>query len=580
MAHAIKTVLTYNLDGATKDFNIPFEYLARKFVVVTLIGVDRKVLVLNQDYRFANRTTISTTLAWGPAQGYTQIELRRYTSATERLVDFTDGSILRAYDLNVAQVQTLHVAEEARDLTADTIGVNNDGHLDARGRRIVNLANAVDDRDAVPLGQLKEMNTGAWQARNQAEVFKDQAKGFRDEAEVSRNAAEAAKARAGASELKAKDWAVKMDGVVEADLYSSKYYATQASNDRVAASQSQQAAAQSQQAALNSQNEAARYANESLVYSNNSKADADRAKAEADKLANNNKLAEAVESIDAAHAVKWKGGHYFGYTVRPYLLSDPTRYMEFNCHGTSGDPHGEIVMSFTGGRNVLVDWGHNNNNPVGTYKHHIDLDTGRNLTLRGGRQFINTAGPGFSHLGNQNTEIFTQVQAGDGVGTGGWVATQVYRWYNASMEFGIVRGGSTDISYGLWRLKPSSDSGSFVDVTLRPDGDMTVARRLGVGGGTAWLGPDGNIVGPVYGGHGSLVGWAGAELSTRAHDARRGPQQFTGLQNNATVWEVGNGYLTGYQNHTGDGNIKFSGWYFRVPMLYSNARQWFEFQNV
>uniref|UniRef100_A0AAT9S9R9 Tail fiber protein n=1 Tax=Yersinia phage vB_YenP_WW2 TaxID=2973654 RepID=A0AAT9S9R9_9CAUD len=47
MANAIKTVLTYPLDGSNRDFNIPFEYLARKFVVVTLIGVDRKVLTLN-----------------------------------------------------------------------------------------------------------------------------------------------------------------------------------------------------------------------------------------------------------------------------------------------------------------------------------------------------------------------------------------------------------------------------------------------------------------------------------------------------------------------------------------------------
>ena len=187
MANVIKTVLTYQLDGSNRDFNIPFEYLARKFVVVTLIGVDRKVLTINTDYRFATRTTISLTKAWGPADGYTTIELRRVTSTTDRLVDFTDGSILRAYDLNVAQIQTMHVAEEARDLTADTIGVNNDGHLDARGRRIVNLANAVDDRDAVPLGQLKVMNQNSWQARNEALQFRNEAETFRNQAEGFKN---------------------------------------------------------------------------------------------------------------------------------------------------------------------------------------------------------------------------------------------------------------------------------------------------------------------------------------------------------------------------------------------------------
>ena len=205
MANVIKTVLTYQLDGSNRDFNIPFEYLARKFVVVTLIGVDRKVLTINTDYRFATRTTISLTKAWGPSDGYTTIELRRVTSTTDRLVDFTDGSILRAYDLNVAQIQTMHVAEEARDLTADTIGVNNDGHLDARGRRIVNLANAVDDRDAVPLGQLKTMGQNAWQARNEAQ-------GFRNEAETFRNQAEGFKNESSTNATNTKQWRDEAEG--------------------------------------------------------------------------------------------------------------------------------------------------------------------------------------------------------------------------------------------------------------------------------------------------------------------------------------------------------------------------------
>lgn len=311
MAQAIKTVLTYNLDGNTKDFNIPFEYLARKFVVVTLIGVDRKVLTLNQDYRFATRTTLSTTMAWGQAQGYTQIEIRRYTSATERLVDFTDGSILRAYDLNVSQVQTLHVAEEARDLTADTIGVNNDGHLDARGRRIVNLANAVDDRDAIPLGQLKTMNQNAWDARNQAETFKNQAQGFRNEAEASRSAAEAAKALAGASELKAKDWAVKMDGVVESNSYSAKYYSTLTASDRTASAQSRDAAQQAQRSAEQAQASASNSQVSASTSANTAKQEADRAKGYADAFGNTLDIGKVVSSMNTnTNAVEWKGTHY------------------------------------------------------------------------------------------------------------------------------------------------------------------------------------------------------------------------------------------------------------------------------
>ncbi|ASU01175.1 tail fibers protein [Vibrio phage JSF25] len=54
---APKTIVVYDITGQT-DYTIPFEYLARKFVVVTLIGQDRKVLTLNTDYRFTTKTTI------------------------------------------------------------------------------------------------------------------------------------------------------------------------------------------------------------------------------------------------------------------------------------------------------------------------------------------------------------------------------------------------------------------------------------------------------------------------------------------------------------------------------------------
>lgn len=301
MATAIKTVYTYNLNGTQRDFNIPFEYLARKFVRVTLIGTDRKILVLNTDYRFTTKTTITTTKAWGPTDGYTMIEIRRYTSATERLVDYTDGSILRAYDLNLSQLQTIHVAEEARDLTADTIGVNNDGHLDARGRRIVNVANATDDRDAVPLGQLKTMNQNAWDARNQAEQFKNQAKGFRDEAEVSRNAAEAAKARAGASELKAKEWASKdRNQIVEGNLYSAKHYAEEAANDRAASAHSKDAAQKAQVAAEAAQRHAANSQAAAHTSQEGAKKEADRAKKEADEAAaSKNTIVQNMQSYGA-----------------------------------------------------------------------------------------------------------------------------------------------------------------------------------------------------------------------------------------------------------------------------------------
>lgn len=204
---APKTVKTITLDGSTKDFEIPFEYLARKFVVLTLIGTDRKELVLNVDYRFTQRTIVTTTKAWGPVDGYTLIELKRVTSATERLVDFSDGSILRASDLNTATIQALHIAEEGRDIATDTIGVDNNGNLDARGRRIVNVATAVDPGDSVPLQQVRDWDTSALNSKNAAKVSETNAMASELEAKKSELAAAISEANAKDSELEAvKRW--------------------------------------------------------------------------------------------------------------------------------------------------------------------------------------------------------------------------------------------------------------------------------------------------------------------------------------------------------------------------------------
>ena len=79
------TISVYPLDGTNRKFVVPYEYLARRFVTVTLLGTDRKPLVLGTDFRFISANQIETTQAWGDTQGYANIEVRRETSATQRL---------------------------------------------------------------------------------------------------------------------------------------------------------------------------------------------------------------------------------------------------------------------------------------------------------------------------------------------------------------------------------------------------------------------------------------------------------------------------------------------------------------
>lgn len=286
MANKISTVRTYPLNGAV-DFTITFEYLARKFVQVTLIGKDRKELVLNQDYRFTTKTQITTSRAWTAADGYQLIEIRRFTSATDRLVDFADGSILRAYDLNISQIQTLHVAEEARDLTADTIGVNNDGHLDARGRRIVNVADGIDPGDAVTIGQMDRWTGSASSSAARAKVSETNAKVSETNAKVYETNAKTSEINSKASETLAEKWASNPeDTLVSGTHYSALHYSRKSAASASESSLSASAASKSASDALISANDAAEHA--------------DEAKTEAGKLAQFNDIVDRMNSVAVA----------------------------------------------------------------------------------------------------------------------------------------------------------------------------------------------------------------------------------------------------------------------------------------
>ncbi|AWD92522.1 tail fiber protein [Pectobacterium phage Jarilo] len=405
MANVIKTILTYPLTGQS-EFLIPFEYLARKFVVVTLIGVDRKELVLGTDYRFATKTTIVTNNVWGQGDGYTTLEIRRFTSATERLVDFTDGSILRAYDLNVAQLQTIHVAEEARDLTADTIGTNAQGQLDARGRRIVNLANAIDAADAVPLGQIQGINQNAWQARDEALGFRNEAEGFRnmsvDRANVATQQANIAIDRANVATQQAAD----------ALTSASRALASQqaASWSQTAAAASASASASSASSASTSSDTAMRWAtlaeNVPVTGSQYSAMHwAIKAKLEADKLGNWNALAGTIENINGNDII-WRGWHnvqglYVWNPAGNVLIetATPGQTPDIKFTGYRGD---KSFMTFrlgadVGDSNAAVSHGMYSTNIGQHYQFNVD-----------GSNHISSAGAGAQlYMGSQSNPSMT-----------------------------------------------------------------------------------------------------------------------------------------------------------------------------
>ena len=166
-----KTITTYALNGSNREFTIPFEYLARKFIKVTLVGTSRTELKVLDDYRFTQKDQITLSRAWGPADGYELVEIKRLTSATDRLVNFSDGSILRAYDLNISQIQAIHIAEEGRDEAEGSMST--DGLTwDALGLPIRNVGEPTRPGDAVNMSFMESSLARAIRAP-EGETFED-----------------------------------------------------------------------------------------------------------------------------------------------------------------------------------------------------------------------------------------------------------------------------------------------------------------------------------------------------------------------------------------------------------------------
>lgn len=191
------TIANYQGNGSTTDFSVPFDYLAKKFVKVTVDSLEKlggDYGDTTKDYFFVDKTTIRFNTA--PASG-TEIIIRRYTSATDRIVSFKDASVLKAKDLDVSTIQTIHIAEEGRDIINDALIVDKEGNWAAKGKRIVNVGDPIDDNDAITLKFYKDDAMGAYQAKLDAEAARNSAK-------VSETNAKASEVNAKESEVNAK----------------------------------------------------------------------------------------------------------------------------------------------------------------------------------------------------------------------------------------------------------------------------------------------------------------------------------------------------------------------------------------
>lgn len=321
------TIAFYTGDGATTDFTVPFDYLAKKFVRVSL-----GVTILkggdygdtSKDYYFLDKTKVRLKV---PPQVGEVLTIRRYTSATDRVVSFKDASVLKAIDLDVSSVQAYHIAEEARDVINDAITGDKEGNWDAKGHRITNVGTPIKDSDAVTLKYYKEDVEGVYQARLNAEKARDAAK-------VSEANAKASEISASDSALLAKDWAIKLDDTVDGSEYSSKYYAnSSASSAKVASDAETQAkeaeknataqvadAKSSAQSAQNSASSASTSAGNAKVSEDKAKdsEEASKASEDASKTSEANAKTSEIKSTQEADRAKSEADRAKGYAEQAY----------------------------------------------------------------------------------------------------------------------------------------------------------------------------------------------------------------------------------------------------------------------
>ena len=180
------TIIIYQGDGNTTSFTIPFDYLKKTFVKVFLdTSTELKggsSSDATADYYFKDATTIQLTKIV-PTSTQT-ITIRRYTSATERVASFRDGSVLYAKDLDTSQVQAFHIAEEGRDILNDALTVDRNGNWDAKKKRITRVGDPVETTDAANkkyVDSVVDMQKTLSEYEATTKGYRDESKGFRDE---------------------------------------------------------------------------------------------------------------------------------------------------------------------------------------------------------------------------------------------------------------------------------------------------------------------------------------------------------------------------------------------------------------
>ena len=133
-----------------------------------------------------------------------KVVIRRLSNRDTASVDFAPGSVIREQDLDNSTNQSIHIAQEAIDISILSIGEDIDGKYDAKSKVIKNVADGVADNDATNVGQFNTHDTAIEQQKVTTLAYQENTEDYK---------------------LETADWATKVNGVVNT------YTANVAQND-------------------------------------------------------------------------------------------------------------------------------------------------------------------------------------------------------------------------------------------------------------------------------------------------------------------------------------------------------------
>ena len=132
----------YTANGSTPTFSFSFPYISTAHVKAYVNGTE--------DTGITFPTSSSLTLSSTPANGATVL-IKRISNPTARLVDFQDGSVLSASDLDQSANQNFFMAQETEDEVSSKLGINSNNVYDASqsgsNLKISNVADPTSNQD-------------------------------------------------------------------------------------------------------------------------------------------------------------------------------------------------------------------------------------------------------------------------------------------------------------------------------------------------------------------------------------------------------------------------------------------------